>query len=163
MAKLPSVGHRKVVKAFEWLGWREVRQSGGHIILTKEGSVATLSVPAHKSVSKGAGLEPQAYWKVKLMKSGNSQLPNEIKEDIRLLQDVAAGQLDGLLCPNCKKPCVSVWFTRPTSTDYRTWCVCENCGHKVSAQNTGRPPNYSESRDRTGREARGLLATDREK
>ena len=53
MAKLPSVGYRKVVKAFEWLGWREVRQSGGHIILTKEGSVATLSVPAHKSVSKG--------------------------------------------------------------------------------------------------------------
>jgi len=53
MAKLPSVGWRKVVKAFKACGWAEARQESSHIILVKEGHVATLSVPAHNPVAKG--------------------------------------------------------------------------------------------------------------
>jgi predicted RNA binding protein YcfA (HicA-like mRNA interferase family) len=53
MAKLPSAGYRKVVKAFQSFGWEIARQASSHIILTKEGSAATLSVPAHNPVAKG--------------------------------------------------------------------------------------------------------------
>jgi len=53
MAKLPSVGHRKVVKAFESFGWQVARYGKGHIIMTREGHIATLAVPAHNPVAKG--------------------------------------------------------------------------------------------------------------
>ncbi len=53
MAKLPSVGSRKVVKAFRSLGWEVARQESSHIILVREGETATLSVPAHNPVAKG--------------------------------------------------------------------------------------------------------------
>jgi predicted RNA binding protein YcfA (HicA-like mRNA interferase family) len=53
MAKLPSVGYRKVVKAFKGLGWEVARQESSHVILTRENSAATLSVPAHNPVAKG--------------------------------------------------------------------------------------------------------------
>lgn len=53
MAKLPSVRSRKVVKAFENLGWRVVRQASSHIIMVREGHEATLSVPADNPVAKG--------------------------------------------------------------------------------------------------------------
>ena len=39
--------------AFERLGWHVVRQRGSHIILTKLGSYATLSVPDHPRVARG--------------------------------------------------------------------------------------------------------------
>jgi predicted RNA binding protein YcfA (HicA-like mRNA interferase family) len=35
------------------LGWQVTRQKGSHIILTKAGHIATLSVPDHKEVAKG--------------------------------------------------------------------------------------------------------------
>jgi len=35
------------------LGWSVARQSGSHIILVKEGEMATLSVPDHREVAKG--------------------------------------------------------------------------------------------------------------
>lgn len=53
MAQLPSVGYRKVVKAFRSFGWVVARQTGSHIIMTMDGSVASLSVPAHNPVAKG--------------------------------------------------------------------------------------------------------------
>jgi predicted RNA binding protein YcfA (HicA-like mRNA interferase family) len=53
MAKLPSVNHRKVLKAFQSFGWEVVRQESSHIIMVKEGEVATLSVPNHNPVAKG--------------------------------------------------------------------------------------------------------------
>ena len=53
MAALPSLGYRKVVKAFESLGWQVARQPKSHIIMTKEGHTATLSVPVHDPVAKG--------------------------------------------------------------------------------------------------------------
>jgi len=53
MAKLPSINSRKVVKAFEALGWQVVRSRGSHIIMVREGHEATLSVPAHNPVARG--------------------------------------------------------------------------------------------------------------
>ena len=53
MAKLPSVNHRRVVKAFRFFGWVVDRQESSHVIMTREGSLATLSVPTHKPVAKG--------------------------------------------------------------------------------------------------------------
>ena len=53
MAQLPRISGREVVKVFESLGWLQVRQSGSHMILVREGHPATLSVPDHKEVAKG--------------------------------------------------------------------------------------------------------------
>ncbi|MEP6708043.1 MAG: type II toxin-antitoxin system HicA family toxin [Pyrinomonadaceae bacterium] len=53
MASLPVLSGNEVVRAFERLGWNVVRQSSSHIIMTKEGEVATLSIPDHKEVAKG--------------------------------------------------------------------------------------------------------------
>jgi len=53
MQKLPLLSGREVVKVFERLGWEVARQRGSHIILVKEGHVATLSVPNHCEVARG--------------------------------------------------------------------------------------------------------------
>ena len=53
MAKPPVVSGRKVQKAFERLGWKKVRQTGSHIIMTKDGEMVTLSIPDHNPVAKG--------------------------------------------------------------------------------------------------------------
>lgn len=42
----------QAVRAFELFGWR-VARSGNHIILTKEGHAATLSIPNHKEIARG--------------------------------------------------------------------------------------------------------------
>ncbi len=47
MAQLPNLSGKEVVKVFENLGWQFSRQSGSHIVLTKEGEMASLSVPNH--------------------------------------------------------------------------------------------------------------------
>jgi predicted RNA binding protein YcfA (HicA-like mRNA interferase family) len=41
------------VQAFQKLGWQVARQRGSHIILTKPGHLATLSVPNHATVARG--------------------------------------------------------------------------------------------------------------
>jgi predicted RNA binding protein YcfA (HicA-like mRNA interferase family) len=53
MPALPQLSGRETVQAFESLGWKVVRQKGRHIILIKDGQIATLSVPDHKEVAKG--------------------------------------------------------------------------------------------------------------
>ncbi|WP_448572615.1 type II toxin-antitoxin system HicA family toxin [Trichothermofontia sp.] len=50
---LPVLSGREVVRAFEAFGWEVARQSGSHIILVKEGEIATLSIPEHREVAKG--------------------------------------------------------------------------------------------------------------
>jgi predicted RNA binding protein YcfA (HicA-like mRNA interferase family) len=50
---LPVLSGREVVRTFENLGWKFARQSASHIILIKEGEIATLSVPDHREVAKG--------------------------------------------------------------------------------------------------------------
>lgn len=42
----------QVIRAFQ-LGWQVARQRGSHIILTKSGNAATLSVPNHDHVARG--------------------------------------------------------------------------------------------------------------
>ncbi len=51
--RLPVLSGREVVRAFQQLVWQIVRQRGSHIILVREGSQATLSVPDHHEVAKG--------------------------------------------------------------------------------------------------------------
>jgi len=53
MAQLPNLSGKEVVKAFENLGWEFSRQSGSHMVMTKDGEMASLSVPNHKPVAKG--------------------------------------------------------------------------------------------------------------
>lgn len=53
MPELPQLSGRETVQTFRSLGWEVSRQKGSHIILTKEGHIATLSVPDHKEVAKG--------------------------------------------------------------------------------------------------------------
>jgi len=51
--KLPLLSEREATKIFGTLGWEVARQKGSHIILVKEGYIATLSVPDHKEVARG--------------------------------------------------------------------------------------------------------------
>ena len=53
MPPLPNLSGSEVVRNFQRFGWTVSRQRGSHIIMTKRGEMATLSVPNHRSVSKG--------------------------------------------------------------------------------------------------------------
>ena len=55
MSRLGSYRGEEVVKAFQRAGWKITRVRSSHIILEKEGFLATLSVPVHKgkNVKKG--------------------------------------------------------------------------------------------------------------
>ncbi len=53
MPPLPVLSGRQVVGALESLGWQVARQRGSHIILTKPGHLASLSVPDHREVARG--------------------------------------------------------------------------------------------------------------
>jgi predicted RNA binding protein YcfA (HicA-like mRNA interferase family) len=50
---LPILSGREVVRAFEALGWMVSRQRGSHIVMTKPGEIASLSVPNHREVARG--------------------------------------------------------------------------------------------------------------
>lgn len=53
MPPLPVISGLQAVSAFKKAGWIAVRQKGSHIILVKSGSIATLSVPNHKTLDRG--------------------------------------------------------------------------------------------------------------
>ena len=53
MPVLPVLSGRRVVRVFGALGWQVARQRGSHIIMVKDGEIATLSIPDHKEVAKG--------------------------------------------------------------------------------------------------------------
>ena len=53
MPPLPTLSGRQVVRVFESLGWEVARRRGSHIIMAKDGSLASLSVPDHRAVAKG--------------------------------------------------------------------------------------------------------------
>ena len=53
MPSLPTMSGRETVRAFAQDGWQMVRQRGSHMVLVKEGHMATLSVPDHREVAKG--------------------------------------------------------------------------------------------------------------
>ena len=50
MASLPVVN---AVQIFQRFGWIVARQASSHIIMTKEGEIASLSIPNHKEVARG--------------------------------------------------------------------------------------------------------------
>jgi predicted RNA binding protein YcfA (HicA-like mRNA interferase family) len=53
MPKLPRISGRKAVRAFERAGWEVARQRGSHAVLTKPGSIYTLSIPLHRVMGPG--------------------------------------------------------------------------------------------------------------
>ncbi len=53
MPDLPVVSGQEARRAFERLGWIFRRQSGSHMILTKPGSIASLSIPDHRELAPG--------------------------------------------------------------------------------------------------------------
>ena len=53
MPPLPSLSGREVVQYFIRAGWQVARQRGSHIVLVKDGHIASLSIPDHKEVAKG--------------------------------------------------------------------------------------------------------------
>ena len=53
MPPVPLLKPGQVIKTFEKFGWEVKRQKGSHIIMTKIGSIATLSIPNHFEVARG--------------------------------------------------------------------------------------------------------------
>ena len=53
MPPVPLLPPSDVIKAFQRLGWQMVRQKGSHIIMTRPGHIATLSIPNHSDVARG--------------------------------------------------------------------------------------------------------------
>ena len=54
MPQVPLLNPRDVIRVFEKFEWHVARQKGSHIIHTKSGHIATLSVPNHTEVARGA-------------------------------------------------------------------------------------------------------------
>ena len=54
MPQVPLLKTKDVIRVFKKFGWLVARRpSGSHIILTKEDSISTLSVPNHSEVARG--------------------------------------------------------------------------------------------------------------
>ena len=51
MASLPVLSGGHAVQVFQRFGWTVARQTSSHIIMTKEGEIASLSIPNHKEGS----------------------------------------------------------------------------------------------------------------
>lgn len=68
-SSLPKANGQSHVKAFARLGWSEKRRAGSHIVMTKPGVPAILSIPNHREVAIGtlrqlvraAGLTDEEY------------------------------------------------------------------------------------------------------
>ena len=54
MPQPPTMSGREAVRTFEKFGWLVARQKASHIIMTQPGEIASLSIPDHKEVAKGA-------------------------------------------------------------------------------------------------------------
>jgi predicted RNA binding protein YcfA (HicA-like mRNA interferase family) len=53
MAKLPVISGAEAVRRFERAGWRADRQKGSHVVLLKQGHIASLSVPPAQGTCAG--------------------------------------------------------------------------------------------------------------
>lgn len=53
MPKPPVVSGEEAVRAFEKAGWTVARQRGSHVVLTRPGSIFTLSIPLHDELGPG--------------------------------------------------------------------------------------------------------------
>lgn len=59
-----------------------------------------------------------------------------------LLRAAADGTLADLSCPPCGDATVSVRFTYPAATEWRTWFICSSCKFEMRAQYTGQPQHF---------------------
>ncbi len=53
MSKLGNISGKDAVKAFSKAGWQSMGQVGSHLMMTKPGQRANLSIPQHKELSVG--------------------------------------------------------------------------------------------------------------
>lgn len=53
MGQLGNISGKEAARAFERVGWQIRGQVGSHLMMTKSGERANLSVPQHKELSKG--------------------------------------------------------------------------------------------------------------
>jgi predicted RNA binding protein YcfA (HicA-like mRNA interferase family) len=53
LAELPVVSGRQARAAFERLDWVFQRQKGSHMILTRPGHIASLTIPDHRELAPG--------------------------------------------------------------------------------------------------------------
>ena len=107
MPPVPVLTPRKVVKVFENLGWAVVRQRRSHIIMTKNGHIATLSVPDHSTVARGTlrSLIAKAGISGNFEKVTCKVLCHGVKGLSRYYRDRISGVLpEGLLLENLAAP-----------------------------------------------------------
>jgi len=53
MGKYGNISGKDVVKVFQKFGWQKIGQVGSHVVMTKAGMRANLSIPQHKEISIG--------------------------------------------------------------------------------------------------------------
>jgi len=53
LGKLSNISGKDAAKAFEKAGWETLGQVGSHLVLTKSGVRANLSVPQHPELAPG--------------------------------------------------------------------------------------------------------------
>lgn len=53
MGRLNNISGKEAAKAFAKVGWEAVGQVGSHLVMTKAGIKANLSIPQHKELSVG--------------------------------------------------------------------------------------------------------------
>ena len=53
MSRFANLSGKKAAKAFEKAGWQTVGQVGSHLVMTKQGRRANLSIPQHRELSIG--------------------------------------------------------------------------------------------------------------
>ena len=61
--KIPSLGHKKLIRVLKKIGFEEARQTGSHLILLNRESKKIIPVPIHnKDIKRGllAGIIKQA-------------------------------------------------------------------------------------------------------
>jgi predicted RNA binding protein YcfA (HicA-like mRNA interferase family) len=53
MGQLSNISGKEAVKAFERAGWQVRGQVGSHVMMTRDGVRANLSVPQHRELAPG--------------------------------------------------------------------------------------------------------------
>jgi predicted RNA binding protein YcfA (HicA-like mRNA interferase family) len=53
MTRFANISGKDAAKAFEKAGWQKVGQVGSHLVMTKQGMRANLSIPQHRELSIG--------------------------------------------------------------------------------------------------------------
>ena len=53
MGKLANISGKDAAKAFQKVGWQVRSQVGSHLVLTKPGTRANLTVPQHQELAPG--------------------------------------------------------------------------------------------------------------